>query len=404
MQNRYPAWAISNFILLSLFGLLLRYMQVFGLPAGNYQFLLHAHSHFAFSGWMFFSISLLIIHTVFGDSFSSAYKTILLVTQLSAWGMLVSFSVYGYHPVSISFSTLFILTGYRFTYLICTKGILQIRMNEAARILIYGSLLFMCLSSLGPFALAPLAASGFRNTALYQDAIYFYLHFQMNGFMLLAALGLFASAYLNGTRHIKMRRWLLTFVISVIPLFLIFTLWVDPPVWIWILSLAASTLNLLCWIKLCLYYRHERNSFSFLVKIALAAISIKIALQVALCIPIIGTWVFQERNLIIGYVHLLTLGCIMPLIIDQFVKKGFFGASIRVSLLNGFYMVVVALYLSVLFIQPLFSSFNVGIPHFQLCLLVISSLFPFAGILYFIQLRRFTLLVPALPAKPGKCD
>ena len=48
--------ALFNFIMLSLWGVVLRYMQLADLPF-NYQYLLHAHSHFAFSGWMFLSIT-----------------------------------------------------------------------------------------------------------------------------------------------------------------------------------------------------------------------------------------------------------------------------------------------------------------------------------------------------------
>jgi hypothetical protein len=404
MENRYPLWAIINFVLLSIFGLLLRYMQVSGLPGGNYQFLLHAHSHFAFAGWMFFSISLLIIHSLFGNDFPSAHRKVLLLTQLSALGMLVSFSVYGYHPVSISFSTLFILVGYWFTYLVCSKGNLKKKLNPAARSLIYGGLIFLCLSSLGPFALGPIAAAGLKNTPLYQDAIYFYLHFQMNGFMLLATLGLFAASCLNRTDHGKIRVWLFAFIVSVVPLFFIFTLWADPPAWLWTLSLGATALNLVSWIKLSAHYWHERHQFSFLVRAALTAISVKVALQVVMCIPAVGAWVFQERNLVIGYVHLLTLGCIMPLILDQFIRKAFFAKSRLVSFVNGAFVLATGLYLAALFIQPLLSSVEVFIPYFQLSLLFITVLFPFAGIFYFFLLRRPRPVAPALSIQLEKCD
>ena len=388
MELTYSRWAILNFILLSVFGLLLRYMQVFGLPAANYQFLLHAHSHFAFAGWMFFSIALLIIQSIFGGSFPSTHRKVLLLTQFSAMGMLLTFSFYGYHPVSITFSTLFILTGYWFTYLICRRGNLKHKINPTARVLIHGGLFFLCLSSVGPFALGPLAAAGLKNTELYQDAIYFYLHFQMNGFMLLASLGLFAASSLNRVPSKTIRTWLSVFIVSIVPLFLIFTLWAEPPAWLWILSFAATALHLLSWIKLCVYYREKWSTFPFLIRVALTAISMKTVLQVALCFPALGNWVFQDRNLIIGYVHLLTLGCIMPLILDQYIRKAFVEGGRAGAFLNGLFITAVAFYLSALFVQPLLSSLRIAVPHFQLLLLLISVLFPVTGILYFFRVRR----------------
>ena len=396
METKYPAWAIANFVILSVFGLILRYMQVFSLPWANYQFLLHAHSHFAFAGWMFFSIALLLIHSLFGNSPPAAYKTVLVATQICAGGMLLSFSFYGYNPVSISFSTLFITVTYLFTYLVYRKPDLKAKWNGTSRLLILGSLIFVCLSSAGPFALAPIAAAGLKNSALYQDAIYFYLHFQMNGFMLLASLGLFASAYLGGMDHAAMRPWLYTFIISAVPLFLIFTLWAEPPAWVWATAFLSSALNLASWLRLCVYCRRVIKTCPFLVKAALAAISIKIALQLILCIPMVGRWVFHDRNLIIGYVHLLTLGCIMPLILDQFIRRGFFAGSIRIAALNRFFILNVVLYLSALFFQPVLALFHIVIPHYRLLLFLLSVLFILTGVFYYVELRRKrdNLIVP----------
>jgi len=59
-KTNYPRWAMLNFVILIVFGILLRYMQLYDLPFLNYQFILHAHSHFAFAGWMFFAIALLL--------------------------------------------------------------------------------------------------------------------------------------------------------------------------------------------------------------------------------------------------------------------------------------------------------------------------------------------------------
>jgi len=92
----------------------------------------------------------------------------------------------------------------------------------------------------------------------------------------------------------------------------------------------------------------------------------------------------MNRNLIIGYIHLLTLGIIVPLIIDQFIKKGFLKSGRLLNAVNVFYILLVIVYLSLLFIQPLLSLFLITIPQYQFLLFVLSLLFlPFGLMLLF---------------------
>ncbi|MEO6979086.1 MAG: hypothetical protein ABI113_11930 [Mucilaginibacter sp.] len=381
-QNfNYARWAFINFIVLSIFGALLRYLQLYGLPFVNYQFILHAHSHFAFSGWMFFSIALLIARLSAGDGLTPGFKYVLFVALISAYGMLASFSWQGYRAVSISFSTLFVLVTFRFTYLVFKGNLLKGRVNETTFKLIRGALVFLCLSSLGPFALGSLAALGLRNTPYYQDAIYFYLHFQMNGFMLLAAIGLLASTLLNAPANNNSGKWLNLFIYSTIPLYFIFTLWAKPGIGLWVLSCIGSGLNLLSWLALCFNFRSNWGHLSFLEKAALLAQTLKCFFQALICIPAVGDWTFLNRDLIIGYIHLLTLGIIMPLLIAQFIKTGFVKPGKLIIAGNWMHIILVVIYLCLLFIQPLLSLFSVVIPGYQFLLFILCLLFLPVGIL-----------------------
>jgi len=385
----YPRWAMFNFIALNVFGVLLRYLQLYDIPLINYQFILHAHSHFAFSGWMFFSIALLIALLCSDGKIGSHFKTILAFTLISAYGMLASFSLQGYKPVSIGFSTLFVLVTFRFTYLVFKGDLLKYRVNATAYKLIRGGLILLCLSALGPFALGPLAACGLKNTPYYQDAIYFYLHFQMNGFMLLAALGLLASTIPAKLQPGNAGRWLMLFVYSTLPLYFIFTLWGKPGTGLWVLAGIGSGLNLLSWLALCIYFRRIWGGFSFLEKAALIALTIKCVLQVSICIPAIGEWTFLNRNLIIGYIHLLTLGIIMPLLIGQFTRNGFFNIVKTLVVAVRTYIFLVVGYLGLLFTQPLLTVFNIAIPYYQNLLFLCSVLFLPIGWLSLRYLKKY---------------
>ncbi|MEO8947191.1 MAG: hypothetical protein ABI308_02200 [Mucilaginibacter sp.] len=385
--------ALINFVVLSSFGILLRYIQLYEVPGVDYQFILHAHSHFAFAGWMFFAIALLVSYEITGGKFTTGYKYVFLLSLISAYGMLFSFSLEGYKTVSIIFSSLFVFTTYRFTHLALKGHALKKAVSVMGCKLINSALIFLCLSSFGPFALGPLAAAGLKNTPYYQDAIYFYLHFQMNGFMFLAALGLFASTSLINPLPLKNSRWLNVFIYSTIPLYFIFTLWDKPNVWVSMAAAVGSVLNLSSWLMLCLSFKREWHQFSFLVKAALIAATLKIVFQALICVPAIGEWTFLNRNLIIGYIHLLTLGIIMPLIIDQFIKKGFFKNGKLLTAVNWSYIITVVVYLVLLFIQPLLSLFLIVIPQYQFLLFALCALFLPVGLILLAKTKSLRLLL-----------
>jgi hypothetical protein len=372
----YLRLAIVNFIVLTILGLVLRYIHIGSMGSINYQFLLHAHSHFAFAGWMFFAIALLIFNLIHRTTITRTFRLVFLSALISAYGMLISFYLQGYKPVSIIFSTLFIVVTYRFTYLVFKSKILNNGLNELSSRLMKASLAFLCLSSIGPFALGPLMALGFKNTPYYQDSIYIYLHFQMNGFMLLAVWGLFASMLPKGSLNKSARIWADLFIYSTVMLYFIFTLWSGPGIFVQILAAVGAAINLLSWIALFLCFKNRFPSCSPLVKTAFIATSLKIVFQLLICHPSIGSWTFSNRDLIIGYIHLLTLGIITPLILDQMILRRFLRVC---SPVMWTYIGGAVSYLILLFMQSLLGRFGVFVPHYQAFLLGFSFLFLVVG-------------------------
>jgi len=380
----YRRWLLVNFIVLALFGVILRYMQCF--PSGklNYLNILHAHSHFAFAGWIFLALALLIAGQIQME-ISPAFKWILGLTLLCAFGMLFSFSVQGYKTVSIIFSTLFLLITYRFAYLVYNKWDFKSDNIISAR-LMKMAIACLVLSSIGPLALGALKASG--NTGIvYQNAIYFYLHFQLNGWMLFGALGVFACRYLNADNALQktVNPWLSLFLFSAIPLFFIFTLWIKPPLWVFFLALVGAFIHTISWFVLLKKLFGFTRKIPLLIQMALIAISLKVIFQVLVCVPVIGGWTFSNRNLIIGYIHLITLGCITPILLQELFNVN---STVVYKTLNVLYCMLTVLYLMLLFLQPLLSRYEILIPHFQYCLLLISVLFCVAGVLYYIRLSN----------------
>ena len=53
--KKFQRWALCNlfnFCLVAVLGAILRYKVAFSMPGINYNYILEAHSHFAFSGWI----------------------------------------------------------------------------------------------------------------------------------------------------------------------------------------------------------------------------------------------------------------------------------------------------------------------------------------------------------------
>jgi hypothetical protein len=377
----FQRWTMANFIVLAFLGVVLRYIICF--PAGklNYLFILHAHSHFAFAGWIFMALAILLIRQI-PEADTPSFKWVLLLSLTSSFGMLISFSLQGYKAISIVFSTLFLVVTYRFGFLIINHLKNQ-KYDIIFSKLIKAAVFFLVISSLGPLALGALKASG-NMGIIYQNSIYFYLHFQMNGWMLFGVLALVAKKYLNADISTKqgLRLQINSFILSSVPLFFIFTLWSHPPQWVYLIALCAALINAGSWFALLFKLRSSSNEIPSLVKFALAAISLKVIFQILVCIPPIGEWTFANRNLIIGYVHLLTLGAITPVIINEFCLSLYKKAS---KYLNGFYTALTLIYLALLFIQPLFSVWKISIPYYQHYLLAVSILYCMTGIFYFRQ-------------------
>jgi hypothetical protein len=387
MMNRiyrlnFSGIILLNFVVLAAFGALLRYMLCFPTSL-NYLNILHAHSHFAFAGWVFMALIFLLAKQI-GLDRSIAMKEMLVLTLLSSLGMLISFSMQGYKAVSIVLSTLFLLLTFQFAYVASRHLIGQ---NSVYKKLFKASLFFLVISSIGPLALGALKASG--NTGIvYQNSIYFYLHFQMNGWMLFAVLALL-SHQLDLSKA-KISLWLNLFIASTVLLFFIFTLWAKPPVWVAVLATLGALLNAVSWFMLVFKLGNIRQKLSLLLKAALLAISIKVVFQLFVCVPQIGEWTFANRNLIIGYVHLLTLGCVTPVIIQQFIEEGFLSAG---KMINRYYIGLTGLYLALLFVQPGLALLGLNFAHYQYCLLLVSFLYCIVGCRYFQHLHQPQVLL-----------
>lgn len=312
--------ALVYFLVAALFGLALRGFGVFDLP-GKYRFLVHTHSHIALLGWVYLALTTLIYHAfLHSSSIWARYHRLFLFTQLTLVGMLVSFPFQGYAFWSILFSTLFLLASYGYFAFFLSNSRADQRKAPGFR-LVRASLLYMVLSSLGPWALGGIMNTLGPESAWYRLAIYFYLHFQYNGWMVLALAGL--GLHLAGKRGIGLlpKRfetgfWLLQS--GIVLSFFLSTLWMEPPGVFYVIGGLGALLQLagFLYIGSALWagLRQRFNGWAIhrLLVFVLVLFGVKLLLQALSALPAFVTLIAGNIDYIIGYLHLTFLGILTP--------------------------------------------------------------------------------------------
>lgn len=363
--RKWVGIALVNLSIVALLGVLLRCKQLFPLPFIQYKYLLHAHSHFAFGGWITLALLALLIYRLLPPAsfVKPVYQKILYGILITSLGMLCSFPFQGYGLFSIIFSMLFIV----FTYWAAFELIRDLRhaqLPAASKNLAVSALLYLCLSSVGPFLLAFLLASGIHNATLYNNAIYTYLHLQYNGFFTLAVFALVFH-----TRPVARERFSFVLNLSVLPSMCIAYLWSMPGIWIGVIAIVGALL--LIWSAACFVFLFPIRIGS-LMKLSMLAFLLKQVFLAATIVPAIGALIFYNRPMIIGFLHLVLLGFVTLYLLANFIRTGLLPGSRYVYIfLAGILLNEALLFLQGVGVMFAFNSylFQWGLLTASICLL-----------------------------------
>ena len=372
-----------NLFLLSLIGTLLRSFPLISSFPLSYKNILHGHSHFAFGGWIMpvlFGLFLKYFPVAAQKIQYHHWRNIASFMFASAYGMLFSFPVQGYKAVSITFSTLSILAS--FYLAVMTWKSLKDEVQVTSNRFIKWGMVYCVLSSLGPFATAPLIVMGKAGSILYFDAIYFFLHFQYNGFFIFFVLGIFYRFLEKSNHQGHGKKVFQYFNISCIPTFALSLLWSQPPVWVNIIGGIGALLQLAALIYLIKDIRSISWKLNFrnsLMLICFLAFSIKLVLQVCSALPSVASMAFEQRNFVIAYLHLVLLGFVSLFVIAMVVKKGENLKRIK----NGVLLFLVAFVSTETLL--LLNAFSVHFHSYPQTLLILSCLFPLGIFLMYQQ-------------------
>src|SRR3954468_12581724 len=114
-SRKWMSIALFNLMLVAILGVIMRYKIAYSLPFVEQKYVLHAHSHFAFGGWITQALMSLMVASIskqVNKNYFKKYRFILIANLVTSYGMLVSFIYQGYALFSIIFSTLSIFAGY----------------------------------------------------------------------------------------------------------------------------------------------------------------------------------------------------------------------------------------------------------------------------------------------------
>ncbi|MEZ4787956.1 MAG: hypothetical protein R2790_08785 [Flavobacterium haoranii] len=315
-------FSIVNLLLVAVLGVLMRYKIGFEFPHFNQKSLQHAHSHFAFAGWVTHTIMTLMISFLHKnaklDFSSKPYLTLLIGNLICSYGMFFSFIYQGYGSISITFSTLTIFISYLFTYFFI-RDLKKTSIEQSTQLWFKGALFFNVMSSIGTFYLAYMMATKNVIQNHYLSSIYYYLHFQYNGWFLFACLGfVYLFLELKDTENKNYKRIFYWFFISCIPTYFLSILWAKLPVWVFVVTVLATLLQTLAWLKLVLLLKARaikflKNTHPILRIVFVCvciAMSLKIVFQLLSTIPSLSQLAFGFRPIVIAYLHLVLLALI----------------------------------------------------------------------------------------------
>ena len=366
---KYTKLPLLFLLLASLIGVFLRWQVINPTRGVTYSFFLHAHSHIMFLGWVFNALYIAYTMHHIPEKDQRPFKVLFLLLQAFLIPMMVSFPLQGYGLFSIVFSTLHTVTAIAFVIIFFreSKGV-----NTISTWYAKVSLLFFLISTAGPFSLGYLMSAGLGQSQWYHFSIYYYLHFQYNGFFLFGVFSLFfhllerKQVLPDYKKAIRIGRWM---ACSCVPAYLLSVLWAKPGLAFNFTAGVAAGVQVYA-LSLLISFLKERvirqsmhaYSFPFLV-IAFLSFALKLFLQLLSAHPDIAQFAFEYRPIVIAYIHLVLIAVISLPILIWYLEMDFINRSLGTKALTLF-LISFCFAQLLLIAQPWWAKFQPG-PFFN---------------------------------------
>ncbi|WP_019039103.1 hypothetical protein [Psychroflexus tropicus] len=377
------------FLITAVLGFLLRLESTpfsIDLPTA-YRFWVHTHSHIALLGWVYLGLSSLLVYFFIDKSQSlKHYLKLFWATQFCILGMLICFPIQGYALFSIIFSTLFLILSYIFFGFLLKHTQSRVRQKKSF-LIIKWALLYMVLSSIGPWALGGIMVTLGNQSVWYKLSIYFYLHFQYNAWFILAAIGLLLFLLEKVNLQIEKKafnKFFVLFNLGTIFSAFLSALWAFSH---WAIYGLANLGSLCLWVGLFYFwtsvknplksfYKNQSSQTKFILIFLLGVFLLKFVMQSLGGIPYFVTITAINVDLVIGYLHWFFLGFISLFLLFMAsylrwiklsnISLGLFVSGFLLTEISIFYRAGMAV-----FHFPMLPSLNIHIAAYSL-LLVLS--------------------------------
>lgn len=311
------SFCIFNFLIIAVLGTILRIYAIIPLDLFAFQHIREAHSHFAFYGWITALIYFFVTKN-FQEKYpyisTKKYYILMIINQISSYGMLFSFMYNGYFWLSILFSTISLLGNFAYFFFLMkdtnNSSSLEIPWLKAGGF-------FSIFSSIGIFSLAYLMATKGQNVDLHRASTYFYLHYQYNGFFLFSCIGLLLHTLQSKNSIFPKLTNKISFYLLFLGTFLgyiLSILWLNIPNYLYFLSNSLAVIQIIGisilaififknWKKISVNYTKVQSVLFYVFGIA---ILLKFFLQFISTFPFFVS-IFNNLNLVIAYLHLVLL-------------------------------------------------------------------------------------------------
>lgn len=319
--------SLFNLIIIAFLGTLMRYKIAYAFPFIDQRNLLQGHEYFAFAGWITQALMSLLVHYLVenGDSNAFArYRPLLFTNLFAAYGILLSYIFLGFNSFAVLFSALIIFVSYWFAVMYW-RDLNHYTPKNSSRRSFKAAVFFNVISSAGSFLIVYMLITKNIQPNRYLATVYFYLHFQYNGWFFFSCLGLFIHQLIKyGTPDQKLKMIYLLFVSACIPAYFLSALWLPIAHWIYVAVVAAVAVQLIGWWLLIRVLRKETTRIQkhvsplskALFVLSAIALTIKLLLQAGSVIPSLSILAFGFRPIVIGYLHLALLGVITLFILS----------------------------------------------------------------------------------------
>ncbi|HNF29876.1 MAG TPA: hypothetical protein PLY81_06315 [Chitinophagaceae bacterium] len=391
LKNWFKLGLIS-LIIVALYGTTMRYKIAFNFPYLEQKNIMHAHSHFGFIGWLSHIIYCGLALNIFPFITKIKQKKyiILIAANLAcALGMLISFTLYGYRISSIAFTSLTILINIIFTiaYIFDSKFFPK---NNPSKYWAITGLLLNIVSAAGPLSLAYIMTNKVINFNFYLGSVYYYLHFQYNGWFFFGGMAMVSSILPLEFPSIK--KYYYAFAITAIPTFFLSILWAKLPLWLYIITVIATIIQFFAWVMLVYKgYQFLKNKeittrpkwVNILFYAAAFALTIKFTLQTISVIPSLSQMVYGFRPIIIAYIHLVLLGVFSLFILGYLFQKQIFSPSASLKFATLLFLIGVILNELVLAIQGFAALTYTPVPFINEMLFAVAVILLSSSIMLF---------------------